>query len=125
MEAVSASHQQERAETAIRLATDQGFPFWMAIGSLLSGWALVQQGQTKEGIEQMHQTLTAHRATGAELDRPYFLALLADAYGTTGKSEAGLTALAEALTLVDTTGERFYEPELYRLKGELTLQQNR
>ena len=39
-------------------------------------------------------------------------------------SEAGLTALAEALTLAETTGERWYEPELYRLKGELLLQQS-
>ena len=38
-----------------------------------------------------------------------------------GQPEAGLTVLAEALTLVDTTGERWYEPELYRLKGELLL----
>jgi predicted ATPase len=38
--------------------------------------------------------------------------------------EAGLTALAEALTLADTTGERWYAPELYRLRGELLLQQN-
>src|SRR5262249_41646583 len=55
---------------------------------------------------------------------PYFLALLAEAYGTTGEPEAGLTALAEALILVDTTGERWYEAEIYRLKGELLLQQN-
>jgi predicted ATPase len=115
---------QECAEAAISLATDQGFPFWIAIGSILRGWALVQQGQIKEGIEQLHQGLRAHRATGAELDRPYLLALLADAYGTIGKTEAGLTALAEALTLADTTGERFYEPERYRLKGTFLLQQS-
>ena len=41
-----------------------------------------------------------------------------------GQPEVGLTALAEALTLVDTTGERWYEAEIYRLKGELLLQQN-
>jgi predicted ATPase len=68
--------------------------------------------------------LIAIRATGAEVVRPYFLALLAEAYGTTGEPEAGLTALAEALALVDTTGERWYESEIYRLKGELLLQQN-
>ena len=55
---------------------------------------------------------------------PYFLALLAEAHGTMGQPAAGLTALAEALTLVDTTGEHWYEPELYRLKGELLLQQS-
>src|SRR5262252_4484164 len=38
--------------------------------------------------------------------------------------EAGLTALAEALTLVNTTGERWYESEIYRLKGELLLHQS-
>ena len=38
--------------------------------------------------------------------------------------ETGLAVLAEALTLAETTGERWYEAELYRLKGELLLQQN-
>ena len=52
------------------------------------------------------------------------LALLADVHGTIGEPEAGLTVLAEALTLAETTGERWYDPELYRLKGALLLQQS-
>jgi len=52
----------------------------------------------------------------------YYLALLAEAYGTMGQPEAGLTWLAEALTLVDKTGERWFEPEIYRFKGALLLQ---
>ena len=36
-----------------------------------------------------------------------------------GQVEEGLAVLAEALALVDKTGERVYEAELYRLKGEL------
>jgi class 3 adenylate cyclase/predicted ATPase len=115
---------QEHADAAISLAKEQGFPFWMAIGALLRGWALAQQGQMKEGIEQLNQGLTAWRATGAEIARPYFLALLAEAHGIMRQPEAGLTTLAEALALVDTTGERWYEPELYRLKGALLLQQS-
>jgi predicted ATPase len=115
---------QERAEAAISLTKDQGFPYWMANSSIRRGWALAHQGQAKEGIEQIHQGLIATQATGAELGRPCCLALLAEAHGTMGQPEAGLTALAEALTLVDKTGERWYEPELYRLKGELLLQQS-
>jgi predicted ATPase len=115
---------QEYAESAISLATEQGFPHWMAVGTILHSWALAQQGQAQEGIEQIHQGLIAWRATGAEQARPYFLALLAEAHGITGKPEAGLTVLTEALAHVDTTGERWYESELYRLKGELLLQQN-
>jgi predicted ATPase len=115
---------QERAEALISLATDQGFPYWMAIGSLQRGWALAQQGQHQEGIAQITQGLRAYRATGAETLRAYFLALLADVHGTLGELEAGLAVLMEALTLVDKTGERWYEPEIYRLKGVLLLQQS-
>jgi predicted ATPase len=114
---------QEHAEAAIHLATEQGFPHWIAHGAILCGWALTQQGQAQEGIEQIHLGLTTYRATGAELSRPYFLALLAEAYGTMGQPEAGLAVLTEALALVDTTGARWCEPELYRLKGELLLLQ--
>ena len=116
---------QERAEATISLATEQGFPFLMAVSVVLRGWALAQQaGQAQEGIEQIHQGLIAVRATGAEILRPYWLALLIEGYGITRQPEAGLAVLTEALTLVDTTGERWYEPELYRLKGALLLQQN-
>ena len=41
-----------------------------------------------------------------------------------GQPEAGLTVLAEALTLAESTGYRWYDPELYRLKGALLLQQS-
>jgi predicted ATPase len=113
---------QERAEAAITLCTDQGFPVWLAWGTILRGWALAEQGQGEAGIAQIHQGLNASQATGAEMTRTYFLALLAEAYGEGRQTEEGLSVLAEALAMVDKTGERFYEAELHRLKGELTLQ---
>ncbi|MBI3301053.1 MAG: AAA family ATPase, partial [Deltaproteobacteria bacterium] len=113
---------QERAEATVVLSDEQGFPIWLAWGTILRGWALAVQGQ-EEGIVQMRQGLAAWRATGAEVTQPYILALLAETYGKIGQTEEGLNALAEALATVDKTGERFYEAELYRLKGELTLQQ--
>jgi adenylate cyclase len=103
---------------------DQGFPYWVAIGAMVRGWALAHQGQVQEGITHITQGLTAWRVTGAKGMRLYFLALLAAAQGTQGEPAAGLTVLAEALALVDTTGERWYTPELYRLKGALLLQQS-
>src|SRR5262245_29423280 len=115
---------QECAEAVITLATDQGLPYWMAISSILCGWARVHQGQTREGIEQLTQGLRAFRAMGSKMNQSYFLALLAEAHGTIGKPEEGLAALAEALTLADSTGERWYEAELHRLKGILLLQQS-
>jgi predicted ATPase len=66
--------------------------------------------------------MAAMRATGAELYQPYCLALLAEAYEKVGQAEEGVSVLTEALDLIDKTEERWYEAELYRLKGELTLQ---
>jgi predicted ATPase len=74
---------------------------------------------------QIRQGLVAFQATGAEQWQPYHLALLAEAYGKAGQEEEGLTALVEALAAVDRTGERWCEAELYRLQGQLTLQQGK
>jgi predicted ATPase len=71
----------------------------------------------------MHQGLAAFRATGAETARPYYLALLAQVYGSAGNTAEGLTTLAEALATVQRSGERWWEAELYRLRGELLLRQ--
>jgi predicted ATPase/class 3 adenylate cyclase len=114
---------QERAEAEIALSSEQGFPFWAAFGTTLRGWALAEQERGEEWITQIRQGMAAYRAIGSELGRPWFLALLAEAYGKAGQAEEGLSALAEALAAVDKTGERCYEAELHRLKGTLTLKQ--
>ncbi len=114
---------QERAETLIALSTEHGFPFWLAYGTILRGWALTVQGKGAEGISLIHQGLAAYRATGAELDRPYFLGLLADAYRKEGQPEEGLTVLVEALAKGETSGGPSWDAELHRLKGELLLMQ--
>jgi predicted ATPase/class 3 adenylate cyclase len=114
---------QERVEALIALSTEQGFPFWLAYGTILRGWALTAQGEGAEGIAQINQGLVAHQATGAELQRPYFLSLLAEAYGKVGQPEEALTMLVEALAIVDNNGDRHWEAELHRRKGELLLMQ--
>ena len=112
----------ERADALITLATAQGFPFQLAGGMLCRGRVLLEQGRQEEGMRQIRQSLAAHRATGAEAGQPYALAFLARAYGQEGQGHKGQQVLDEALTLVHRTGERCYEAELYRLKGELLLQ---
>jgi class 3 adenylate cyclase/predicted ATPase len=113
---------RERAEEVMTLSTEQGFPYWLACGSIVRGSALAEGGQVKEGVAQIQQGLAAYRAMGTELGRPRWLALLAAAYGKVGQTEEGLKVLAEALAHVEKNGERYYEAELYRLKGTLTLQ---
>jgi TOMM system kinase/cyclase fusion protein len=115
---------REWAEAGIALAEEQGFPFWWAWAAVLRGWALAMLGQGEEGTAQMRQGLDVLRAIDAKMGQTYLQALLVEALEEGGQIEEGLAVLNEALSLVDKTGERFYEAELHRLKGELLLQQS-
>ena len=112
----------EHAEAAISLSTAQDFPWFMAGATIVQGWALARQGEQAEGLVRIHQGLALSRAVGGELAQSYFLALLAETHGDSEQTEEGLAVLAEALAAVYRTGERFWEAELYRLKGQLALQ---
>jgi predicted ATPase len=110
---------REMAEAALAIATEQGFSFWSAGGTVLRGWALAAQGQG--GTAQLRQGLDAWRATGSDTYRTYYLALLAEALHKEGRTEEALAVLAEAQSLVRTTEEHFQEAELCRLEGEFLL----
>jgi predicted ATPase len=112
---------RERAEELLALSREHEFPQLLAGGRLLQGWALAEQGRGEEGMAQMRQGLAAWHATGAKVIRPYGLALLAAASAEVGRRKEGLTLLSEALEVTNDTGERRWEAELHRLKGELPL----
>ncbi len=105
----------------IALSTEQGFPFCWRMGTILQGWALAEQGQGEEGIAQMRQGLAAYRATGAELWRPYFLALLAEAYGKVGQPEEGLACWPRRWLWWTKMGSVSTRRSCIGCKGELTL----
>jgi predicted ATPase/type II secretory pathway predicted ATPase ExeA len=115
---------QAHAEEELELSKENGFALWLAVGMLQRGWALSEQGDGEKGLAQMCEGITALNATGAKLSQPYHLALLAQTHGKNGQLHEGLAVLDQALAAVDKTGERYYEAELYRLKGELALQQS-
>ena len=116
---VSAARVQ--AEEAIAVSMNHGFPFIQSWAVSVRGWALVEQGKVDEGILEIRRGLDDYQATGAEFLRTDYLAMLAEAHGKRGQVDEGLNVLAEALNAAARTGERRWEAELLRLKGELIL----
>jgi adenylate cyclase len=112
---------REMAEAAIALATRQGFPFRIAQATILLGWALSALGCAAEGQELLRQGLAAYQDTGAAMDRPFYLALYAEACACQGRPQEGLDALDEALAAVRGGRAFYYEGELHRLRGDLLL----
>jgi predicted ATPase len=114
---------QREIERLLTLSEEQGFPYYAAWGTIWQGWMqVVMQDEGEDSVARMLHGLAALRIAGSELGLSYFVALLAEAYGKIGQTEEGLAVLTETLDTVQKTGERFYEAELYRLKGQLTLQ---
>ncbi|MEE8302239.1 MAG: hypothetical protein V3S24_07375, partial [Candidatus Tectomicrobia bacterium] len=110
---------QEKAEATLALAQEQGFVYWVGGAKSMLGWALTEQGAVEDGIAKLRQGLTAWLDMGANLGQTHLYVRLAEAYHHGGQLEAGLRVLDEALTAVRNTEERHYEPEIYRLKGDL------
>ena len=112
-----------RADQLVAMATEQGFPYWCAMGTIYRGWVNVKNDDLTEGMSLLRSGSTAYRATGAELLVPYYNALLARACESAGQFEESLALLDKVFQIVERTGERWFAAELNRHKGQLLLQQ--
>jgi predicted ATPase len=114
---------QDQAEADMALCREQGFAFFLANGTIMHGWALAAQGWRAEGMAKMQQGMATLRAIGVGVLLPRDHTMLAEAYGESGRVEEGLRLLVEALATTHQQGSHLWEPELYRIKGELLLRQ--
>ena len=114
----------DQVEVAVTHSTGQGFVFWLTVAKIIQGWALMALGQGEKGLAQMRQGILDFRAAGSVLLMPYYLSLLSEGYRNCNQFAAGLNALDEGIELIERTGERWCEPEINRLKGQLLLQQS-
>jgi predicted ATPase len=112
-----------QAEAVMVLATEQGFPLYLASGTVMRGWALVDGGRAEDGVAEIRKGLARYAAIGAEMWQPYILGLLAEALGRAGQAAVGLGIAADALNGSHRLGARWIEAELHRLRGELLLAQ--
>ena len=111
------------AEEAIALSTKHSFEVTLAWATSLHGWALAEKGE-EQGLGRLVKGLSATQAAGASLNNTFTLALLAETCLQQKRVDEGLGALSEAQKLVHTQGERCWQAELLRLKGELLLEQS-
>jgi DNA-binding winged helix-turn-helix (wHTH) protein/predicted ATPase/type II secretory pathway predicted ATPase ExeA len=114
---------QACVQEAVSIVQEHELAFMAALTMILQGWGLVGQGQRIKGIEKIREGLTAYQSTGAALSLPAQFSLLAGAYARSGQMVEAQRLITEAVAITTKTGERWFEAELYRLKGELTLYQ--
>ena len=116
------SEARQLVDQGIHLAMQYGSLMFSAVGRVVQGCLVVRGGDCETGIKTLKKALSDYRTTSAQMFLPVFLSVLAEALSRCDKSEEAFATLAEALTLTTTNLEVYWEAEVYRVKGELTLQ---
>jgi adenylate cyclase len=114
------SRARQAAEACVRLAKQHDFPFWIAGGRVMSGWCRISAGERDEAaLREVEEGLVDWRGTGAVVFSPYYLSGLVEGLRAVRPDASIEAALDEGIALIQTTGERWWEPELHRLRGAL------
>ena len=118
-------HVKERAEASLVLSTERGFINRRGLSEIYLGWAQAMMGDIDGGIATMRQHMLELAPVGSAFRKDYHLALIATALGRTGRFDEVLRTIDEAFPLIERSGQRMYEAEVHRLKGERLLARTR
>jgi class 3 adenylate cyclase/predicted ATPase len=105
----------------LSLADKKGSLFWKADGMVLTGWALALTSKASDAAQMIISGLVSLRATGATVGIPLFVSWLAMAHAELYQFDNAWRCVDDAITAVETTKETWFEAEVYRMAGEVSL----
>jgi DNA-binding SARP family transcriptional activator/predicted ATPase len=109
---------QEWAAATVDFCVQHDIGYYDNWAAILHGWALADQGALTEGIARMQQGLADFRGSHSEIRLPYYLTLLAEAYGNAGQVQEGVNRLTEALEFAKKNDDEWYSAESHRMMGD-------
>jgi class 3 adenylate cyclase/predicted ATPase len=109
------------ADDLVALAESKGTSYWKSYGLLLRGWLLVLTGRAADAVSAAPAAIAAMRSTGATAYAPWYMSYLAEAYAELARFDDAGRCLAEAMTGVESSKERWCEAEVHRIAGEMAL----
>jgi predicted ATPase len=109
---------RQHAAGIVDRANQHGFPGFAPWAEILLGWVQAQQGELAAGLSVV---LAACEKLGYK--DPGYMSMLVELYWMAQEPEKGLEWIEAFLAVVESKNEHNYEPELYRLQGELLAQQ--
>lgn len=112
---------QTKLKAALALCAEQKYSLWLAVATMVQGWAVAEEGQAEAGLETLRQGIHEYTATGSSLMTAAGLRALADLLRKQGESEQAMTVVDRALELVQDNRDRWVEAELQRIRGEAAL----
>ena len=107
------------AEEVVALSSEHSFPSWLGTGTHLLGWSLAALGDPTQGLDLISKGISLRRAIGTVIGTAMNFASQAEVYAAVGRPVEALASMNEAIQVTDTTEDRMYEAEVFRLRGDL------
>ena len=109
----------------IAAATRSNAPYWLCAGHFLEAKLMIERREFAKSIAVLHDAPDAGNGTGSPACNPEVLGALAEAHAGLGQLTTALDAVGKAIALADRRdgGQRWYVPELLRIKGDALLLQ--
>jgi predicted ATPase len=109
------------ADQTLALASEHGLGLFRTMALYWRGWCLAALGRADEGIPLLNAGLAALHDLGYMIGKSRRQTLLGDACRMAGQWQAAKEHLAEARRLAEETGERWFQAETIRLRGDVLL----
>jgi predicted ATPase/class 3 adenylate cyclase len=109
------------AQALVLLCQQHSLPLWLGIASSMEGWVMLERRQVAAGVARIREGFVGLQATGSRLFLPHLSGWLAEGYAALGQMTEALIIIDEALKFVHQGDERWWEAEMYRIKGELLI----
>jgi class 3 adenylate cyclase/predicted ATPase len=108
-------------ERVMGLASEHGFPMFLAGGRIMRGWARLDLADAEGGLADISQSVGELEAIGTLVWVQFGRYLLAQALAKAGDRRTAMSLVEEALNGLSPGSGRWYEADLHRLKGDLLL----
>ena len=109
----------QHAEASCQIATDHDLAMPRAWSTGVVGWCTAENGDSERGIALLTEAMIALQATQSKHLMCYLLGLLAEVQMKAGHAAEAMKAVENGIALAEANGERYYDAELHRLRGEL------
>jgi DNA-binding winged helix-turn-helix (wHTH) protein/tetratricopeptide (TPR) repeat protein len=106
-----------QARAAVAVAQEHGHRQWLALAGVIAAWADATEERSARALTQLTRRIGDCARMGLTVMHCPFLCLAAGAYLRAGKEGMALESLAQGEAHIRDTGERWYEPEMHRLRG--------
>ena len=112
------------AKAVSSVAQEHGIALWIAYGAFLEAWVELRSGAAETGLQKVRRAADLLQRDNVGAFQPLVRAVLAEAQARNGETAAALATLDRSLKDFQRSGQRWFDAELHRMRGEILFETN-